>query len=121
MSTPSTDPAATDPAATDPAATDPAATDPAVAHEPQAEYDGPATLVADGAEHAVTVTLRGAFQPLDGHFHWYGRIAATARLDSVRSGSPVTLRTPHGEAAGKVADVDPWGRFRVSGTGRPPF
>ena len=49
------------------------------------------------------------------------RIAVDTALDAVRSGSPVLLRTGHGEAAGKVADIDPWGRFRVSGTGRPPF
>ncbi|MBM0126652.1 DUF4873 domain-containing protein [Pimelobacter simplex] len=94
-------------------------------HEPQEAYDGPAVLVVAGTgqpvEHTVSVTLRGAFQPLDGHFHWYGRIAVDSALDTVRSGSAVTLRTEHGEAAGKVADVDPWGRFRVSGTGRPPF
>lgn len=90
-------------------------------HEPQESYDGPAVLVAAGAEHPVSVTLRGAFQPLDGHFHWYGRIAVDSALDAVRSGSAVTLRTAHGEADGKVADIDPWGRFRVSGTGRPPF
>ena len=47
------------------------------AHEPQEAYDGPATLVVDGTEHPIGVTLRGAFQPLDGHFHWYGRIAAS--------------------------------------------
>jgi hypothetical protein len=91
------------------------------AHEPQEAYDGPATLVVDGTEHSITVTLRGAFQPLDGRFHWYGRIAASDELDAVRSGSPVTLRTAHGEAAAKVTDLDPWGRLRVSGTGRPPF
>ena len=50
-----------------------------------------------------------------------GRTLVDSALDTVRSGSAVTLRTEHGEAAGKVADVDPWGRFRVSGTGRPPF
>jgi hypothetical protein len=90
-------------------------------HQPQEAYDGPAVLVVPGAEHPVSVTLRGAFQPLDGHFHWYGRIAVDSALDTVRSGAAVILRTPHGEADGKVADVDPWGRFRVSGTGRPPF
>ena len=47
-------------------------------HEPQEAYDGPAVLVAAGTEHPVSVTLRGAFQPLDGHFHWYGRIAVEA-------------------------------------------
>ncbi|MDQ6522099.1 DUF4873 domain-containing protein [Nocardioides sp. LHD-245] len=93
----------------------------ATTHVPRAEYDGPATLLVGGAEQPVDVTLRGAFQPLDGHFHWYGRIAASPALDAVRSGSPVTLRTDHGEADGKVADVDTWGRLRVSGTGLPPF
>ncbi|TNM40532.1 DUF4873 domain-containing protein [Nocardioides albidus] len=89
--------------------------------EPQEAYDGPAVLVVDGTDHPVSVTLRGAFQPLDGHFHWYGRIAVSPGLGSVRSGSAVVLRTAHGEADGTVADIDPWGRFRVSGTGRPPF
>ena len=37
------------------------------------------------------------------------------------TGSPVVLRTPHGDAAGRLSDRDPWGRYRVSGTGRPPF
>ncbi len=90
-------------------------------HEPQEAYDGPAVLVIDSAEIPVTVTLRGVFQPLDGHFHWQGRVATTPALDDVRSGSDVTLRTAFGEAGGKVSDRDPWGRFRVSGTGRPPF
>ncbi|GAA1530774.1 DUF4873 domain-containing protein [Nocardioides humi] len=90
-------------------------------HEPQEAYDGAAVLVAGDVEHPVAVTLRGAFQPLDGHFHWYGRIAATGAVDAVRSGSTVTLRTAHGEAPGKVSDVDPWGRLRITGTGRPPF
>jgi len=106
---------------------------PQTLHEPQEAYAGPAVLVVEHSEdgehgehgehveHPVTVTLRGAFQPLDGHFHWYGRIAADPALATVRGGSAVVLRTPHGEASGKVADLDPWGRFRVSGTGRPPF
>ena len=96
-------------------------TDVDIGHEPQEAYDGPAVLLHDDAELAVSVTLRGVFQPLDGHFHWYGRIAATPELDAVRSGASVVLRTTHGESRGKVSDKDPWGRFRISGTGRPPF
>ena len=38
-------------------------------------YTGPATLVVGGAEFAVEVDLRGHFQPIDGYYHWYGRIA----------------------------------------------
>jgi len=91
------------------------------AHEPQEAYDGPAVVQVGDAAHDVRVALRGHFQPLDGHFHWYGRIATSPDLDGVRSGAAVELRTPHGTASGKVSDVDPWGRLRVAGTGTPPF
>jgi hypothetical protein len=93
-------------------------------HEAGGEYAGPATLSA--AEHEgrqevpVEVTLRGAFQPIDGRFHWYGR-ATGPGLDAVGSGASVLLRTPYGVAPGRLSDVDPWGRMRVTGTGRPPF
>ena len=92
-----------------------------VVHEPQAEYDGPAVVLLDGASHEVTVALRGVFQPIDGRFRWYGRVAATPLLADARSGATVRLRTEHGEADARLSDVDPWGRFRVAGTGRPPF
>ena len=87
-------------------------------HEPEEQYDGPARI----AETEVEVLLRGHFEPIDGRFHWWGRIAADERLDAEHSsGSTVTLVTPHGEAVGRLSDVDPWGRFRIAGTGRPPF
>lgn len=92
-----------------------------MSHHPQEAYDGPASVLAGDTEHPVTVTLRGAFQPVDGLFHWYGRITDPAPLAGIRSGSAVTLRTPVGEAPAKLSDEDPWGRFRVTGTGRPPF
>ena len=92
-----------------------------MSHEPQESYDGPASVLVDGAEHPVAVTLRGAFQPVDGLFHWYGRITDPAPLPGVRSGAAVTLRTAVGEAPAKLSDEDPWGRLRVTGTGRPPF
>lgn len=87
------------------------------------EYAGPATLATDELELAVEVTLRSVFQPIDGRLHWYGRITADDRLAAeCRSGSTVRLTTPPGNTAiGKVSDVDPWGRFRIQGTGRPPF
>lgn len=93
-------------------------------HEPGEEYRGAAEVVDD--EHAdgipVEVHLRGHFEPIDGRFHWYGRIDADEALTARhRSGSTVALQTPHGIAAGRIADVDPWGRFRVTGLGAPPF
>ena len=102
---------------------------PALAHDEDG-YDGPADLLAgDGDEAraiAVAVTLRGVFQPIDGHYHWYGRLAKNhSRNDDIehvaRSGAPMVLQTPHGEAEGRLSDLDPWGRHRISGTGKPPF
>lgn len=91
-------------------------------HEPQEAYTGPAVVVLDdGSEVAVVVSLRGVFQPLDGHFHFYGRVDDDDRLAEVRSGTAVVLRTDHGSAAARLSDRDPWGRFRIAGTGNPPF
>ncbi|KRB79598.1 hypothetical protein ASE01_22980 [Nocardioides sp. Root190] len=90
-------------------------------HDPREAYDGPAIVRTPDAEHEVAVTLRGAFSPLDGHFHWYGRVSDSGALAAVRSGATVTVRTEHGEAAARLSDKDPWGRFRVAGTGTPPF
>lgn len=87
-------------------------------HEPAEQYAGPAAI--QGRE--VEVLLRGHFEPIDGHFHWWGRIAADEGLAAEQaSGSTVRLVTPHGEAEGRLSDLDPWGRFRIAGTGRPPF
>ena len=86
-------------------------------HAPGEEYEGPARI----DQTTVEVRLRGHFQPIDGRFHWYGRVASDPALETHASGSTVTLVTPYGEAPGRLSDVDPWGRFRISATGRPPF
>jgi hypothetical protein len=85
-------------------------------------YDGPARLVTDEQDVEVEVRLRGQFQPLDGLYHWYGRVTAADGVDAlVATRAALLLRTPHGDAAARLADRDPWGRYRVTGTGRPPF
>ena len=85
-------------------------------------YDGPARLVTDEQDVEVEVRLRGQFQPLDGLYHWYGRVTAADGVDAlVATRVALLLRTPHGDAAARLADRDPWGRYRVTGTGRPPF
>ena len=88
-----------------------------------AGYDGSAALVcADHEPIAVDVRLRGGFEPIDGRYHWWGRIQPCVALDaSHRSGDQVRLRTPEGEVDARISDVDPWGRFRGAGTGAPPF
>ncbi|MBS2967120.1 DUF4873 domain-containing protein, partial [Actinocrinis puniceicyclus] len=90
-------------------------------------YRGPATLVLTAVpsapELAVQVDLRGYFQPIDGRYHWHGRIAAhdelTAALASGRG--PATLTTPHGSAPCEISEPDPWNRYRVTGASTPPF
>lgn len=85
-------------------------------------YEGLAQLSLDGMTVDVQVTLRSVFQPIDGLTHWYGRVQTDPRIEAlVRSGGQAVLRTANGEATGRLSDVDPWGRYRVSGTGRPPF
>ena len=53
-------------------------------HEPGEEYAGPARIGATGVE----VSLRGHFQPIDGRFHWWGRIGTDPDL------TPRTPRDP---------------------------
>lgn len=86
-------------------------------------YSGPASIILDDTEVEVSVQLRGHFQPIDGYFHWYGRIAANDALAQLVGNAKRTalIRTPEGEASGQIADPDPWQRLRISGTSRPPF
>ncbi|HEY3747697.1 MAG TPA: DUF4873 domain-containing protein [Pseudonocardiaceae bacterium] len=86
-------------------------------------YTGPATLVVDERELAVEVDLRGHFQPIDGRYHWYGRLRANSELDELVGGRKRTalLRTDEGEATGEVSDPDPWQRYRITGISKPPF
>lgn len=86
-------------------------------------YTGPATLTVREQTFDVTVELRGHFQPIDGYYHWYGRITAHDALSALLGGkkSEAVLATPDGAADGRVSDPDPWGRYRITGTSTPPF
>jgi hypothetical protein len=84
-------------------------------------YTGPATLTVDGTSLTVEVTLRGNFEPVDGRYHWYGRVQAHPSLDVGPRKPGAVLRTPLGEATGTLSDPDTWGRYRIAGTSRPPF
>jgi hypothetical protein len=86
-------------------------------------YAGPATLIVDERELTVEVDLRGHFQPIDGRYHWYGRLAEHTELAELIGGRKRTavLRTPQGEATGEVSDPDPWRRYRITGISTPPF
>jgi hypothetical protein len=86
-------------------------------------YTGTATLRLGDTELDVDVELRGHFQPIDGYYHWYGRIKADQRLSELAGGKKqkVEIRTPEGSAEGEISDPDPWDRYRILGTSTPPF
>jgi hypothetical protein len=86
------------------------------------DYQGPASLIIADTEIPVEVVLRGHFQPIDGRYHWYGRINTNTEVDALARGNrAVMLRTPEGDADGILSQPDVWQRYRISGTGRPPF
>jgi hypothetical protein len=86
-------------------------------------YTGAAELLAGEDVVPVEVNLRGAFDPISGHYRWYGRVAAAPAVAAlVENGArAVVLRTPHAEVETTLSDVDPWGRPRVEGFGAAPF
>ncbi|GLW92609.1 DUF4873 domain-containing protein [Actinokineospora globicatena] len=92
-------------------------------HPDEDGYRGQASLVVGEHEFAVSVDLRGHFQPIDGYYRWYGRIAADTALSATVGGrkTSAVLRTPQGEAVGELSDPDPWDRYRIMGTSTPPF
>ena len=86
-------------------------------------YQGTAALEVGGARFDVQVRLRGHFQPIDGRYHWYGRIDphdGLAELLGPGKGSGV-LTTPEGSAACELSEPDPSRRYRVTGISTPPF
>jgi len=100
-------------------------------------YDGPALFnwPAHGAslrcaggpapvtEIPVTVHLSGRWEPVDGRFHWGGRIESSPTVAHlVRAGRrDVRLAIGDRSAAARLAEVDPWGGVRVTGVGEPPW
>jgi hypothetical protein len=86
-------------------------------------YTGPVRLMVEGRELEARVTLRGYFEPLDGRYHWYGRLAADEQLTELvgTNRASAVLTTPHGSASGQLSDPDTWGRLRISGLSTPPF
>lgn len=86
-------------------------------------YDGPATLVVGPDEFEVRVHLRGVFQPIDGRYHWYGRIERHEGLAAALGTRRVAgrLTTPEGSAPGELSDPDTWQRYRITGASTPPF
>ena len=94
--------------------------------EDELDFAGPAVLSAGDDSYDVRVWLSGRVEPVDGRYHWGGRIAAhdgVAQL--VRDGRrAVTLRTADGRGSAvpaRLGEVDAWGGVGVRATGTPPW
>ena len=92
--------------------------------EEDSGYDGDASLSVGDQTIPVTVHLDGHLEPLDGSFHWYGRIERSTAVAAVKDGGArtATLVIGAGEPTEvRLAEFDPWGHIQVSGTGAPPY
>jgi hypothetical protein len=89
-------------------------------HEHDEGYTGPAVLTVDGRDVAIHAQLDARHEPHDGRVHWFGRVRIEGEPPDF-TGDPVELRTDGASAEGRIGDVDPWGRYRVTGVGTPPF
>jgi hypothetical protein len=88
-------------------------------------YSGPATLTVDGRDVPVQAILDARHEPHDGRVHWFGRVSGGGDTDlAAVLASPaaqVELSTATGRAQARIGEVDPWGRYRVTGVGPPPY
>lgn len=86
-------------------------------------YSGRAVLTVESRRFAVEVELRGHFEPIDGRYHWYGRIARNEALAALLGGSRGNgiLDTGEGVSECDLSEPDLWNRYRVTGVSTPPF
>jgi hypothetical protein len=87
-------------------------------------YRGPARLRVGDLDLEVEIHLAGHLEPLDGRFHWYGRVQRDAAVTAAKEGGAVrALLTVRGgqPAEARLAEVDAWGNIQVSGYGAPPY
>jgi len=87
-------------------------------------YSGAATLRGDGVEIPVRIALSGHVDPLDGHYHWGGRVEPDARVVGLlRDGRrDVTLEVDgFSSLPARLMEADPWGGVVVAAKGKPPW
>ena len=86
-------------------------------------YEGAAVLEVGRSRFDVQVRLRGHFQPINGRYHWYGRLNAHEGLDELVGSVKAIgeLTTPEGTAPCELSEPDPSRRYRVTGISTPPF
>jgi len=88
------------------------------------DYAGPVVVVAGDVAVRADARLAGRVEPVDGRFHWGGRLAPDPELAGlVRGGArAVLLRVDDGPPRdARLQEVDPWGGVRVAAVGSPPW
>ncbi|MBO0869237.1 MAG: DUF4873 domain-containing protein [Micromonosporaceae bacterium] len=89
-----------------------------------ADYAGEILILAGDTQLPAQARLAGQVEPVDGRFHWGGRLAPGRELaELVRAGRRgVRVRIGDGPAReATLGEVDPWGGVRLRGTGPPPW
>ena len=78
---------------------------------------------AEIAGTRVRLHAGGRFEPVDGRYHWAGRVEPEPRLVRLlRSGRrDVEIRIGERVTRARLTEVDPWGGVRVTGVGTPPW
>jgi cation diffusion facilitator CzcD-associated flavoprotein CzcO len=82
-------------------------------------YDGPALI----ANRAVRVRLSGRFEPVDGRYHWGGRVAPDPQIAQLARSNrrDIRLIIAGRETSARLGQVDPWGGIRITGVSSPPW
>ena len=92
--------------------------------EEEAGYRGPVTVRVEGAQVEVDAQLHGFFQPIDGSYHWYGRLAPHDRISAwvaEHGRAPIDVSVGDRDPVpARLGECNPWGGHRVAGTGPPP-
>lgn len=94
------------------------------AEEPET-YDGPLEIQGAGSSLTVAAHLSGFFQPIDGTYHWQGRLQPSAALTDLAAEvgrKEIRVSVPGApRVVAKLGEANPWGGYRIGGLGRPPF
>ena len=93
-------------------------------HDDEDGYSGPARLSIGDDTIDVEVVLGGHLEPLDGRYHWYGRVVQNDAVDAAKQSGATTVGLTIADGAtaeGRLAEHDAWGNMRITGLGAPPF
>jgi hypothetical protein len=72
----------------------------------------------------VRIALSGHVDPLDGHYHWGGRVDPDVRVVGLLRDGKRDVTVQVGDLAplpARLTEADPWGGVLVAATGKPPW